>query len=58
MAARRRLAAAKFGDQRIESACQYGTYRLTAQEIKEEVRRIKDLLDVDVQNQFNWMACL
>ena len=31
-------------------------YGLPAQEIKEEVRTIKDLLDVDVQKQFDWSA--
>ena len=36
---------------------QYQTCGLTAQEIKDEVRRIKDLLEVHVQNQFDWSAC-
>ena len=36
---------------------QHDTCGLTAKEVKEEVRRIRDLLEVDVQNQFDWSAC-
>ena len=33
------------------------TYGLTAQEVREEVRRIWASLDVDVQHQMGWRAC-
>ena len=36
---------------------EHETYALTAQEVMEELRRMKDWLDVDVRNQFDWKAC-
>ena len=40
----------------MESVRPIRNHGLTAQEIKEGVRRIKDMLDVDVQNHFDWSA--
>ena len=47
----------EIGDHRLESVRSARNVAGTAQEVMDEVRRIRNLVEVNIQNQFDWSAC-